>query len=48
MNSLEPKTLVKKLKLTLEMNSVDFEKVIIDLGQVDAVNRRAEGYTFQY
>jgi endonuclease III len=28
------------------MNSVDFEKVIIDLGQVDAVNRRAEGYLF--
>lgn len=43
---LEPKIIVEKLKLTLEMNSVDFEKIIKDLGQVDAANRRAEGYHF--
>lgn len=46
MAKVEPNTLIKNLKLTLEINSVDFKKIIKNLGQVDATNRRARGYHF--
>lgn len=48
MTQINPKVIVDKLKSTLENNSVDYEKIITDLGQVEAADKRASGYHYGF
>jgi endonuclease III len=39
-------TIVKKIESTLTYNDVDFEKIINEMGQVSAAEKRSNGYEF--
>jgi uncharacterized protein YdcH (DUF465 family) len=46
MKEIDPQTIIEKLKSTLTKNSVDFEKIIKELGQEEAANKRLNGHQF--
>lgn len=43
-----PQIILKLLKETLTENSVDFETIVEELGQVSAAKRRSDGYNFTF
>ena len=43
---MDPKTILEKLENTLKNNDIDFKKDIEGLGQVDATEKRSNGYQF--
>lgn len=46
MKKKDPQTIIEKLKSTLTKNSVDYEKIIKELGQEEAAHKRLNGYQF--
>lgn len=44
----DPKIILELLKETLTENSVDFERIVEDLGQVSAARKRSDGYSFTF
>ncbi|KAF5079960.1 hypothetical protein [Methanobacterium aggregans] len=43
---MDPKTILEKLENTLKNNDIEFKKDIEGLGQVDATEKRSNGYQF--
>ena len=46
MKEKDPQTIIEKLKSTLTKNSVDYEKIIKELGQEEAAKKRSNGHHF--
>jgi hypothetical protein len=44
MKKKDPQTIIEKLKSTLTKNSVDYEKIIKELGQEEAAKKRSNGH----